>query len=183
MKYIPRLKIKYYNDLIFKLKDKLKYNNIMQVPKIEKICINRGLSSKANNSNLIKISLKEISLITGQKAAISNSKKDISGFNLRANTPIGVYVTLRNNMMYEFLDRLISIVLPRIRDFNGLSPKSFDGNGNYTFGIKEQIIFPEIAIESVKKNMGMDITFVSNKNSDKELYELMKILEFPFKNI
>ncbi|UOF94652.1 MAG: 50S ribosomal protein L5 [Bacteroides sp.] len=179
---MPRLKTKYYKEIVPSLAKKLNYKNIMQVPKISKICINRGVGITNNDLKLINASIEEFTMITGQKAVVTKSKKDISNFGLRANTPIGVKVTLRNDIMYEFLDKIINIILPRVRDFKGLSNKAFDGNGNYTFGIKEQIVFPEISIDSIKKMMGMDITFVSNSYNDKEMYNLMKEFNFPFKN-
>jgi large subunit ribosomal protein L5 len=154
----------------------------MQVPKIDKICINKGMGVAVSDKKLIDVALEEITTITGQKAVPTKSKKDISNFKLRANMPIGVRVTLRGDRMYEFLDRLMNIALPRVRDFRGVSAKGFDGRGNYTLGVKEQIIFPEISIDKVTKISGMDITFVTTAKSDEESYELLKAFGMPFAN-
>lgn len=178
----PRLKDKYTKEVVGALKDKFQYKSIMQVPKIEKICINKGMGIAVTDKKLIDIALEEITTITGQKSVSTKSKKAISNFKLRENQPIGVRVTLRGNTMYEFLDRLVSIALPRVRDFKGVSEKGFDGRGNYTLGVKEQIIFPEISIDKVTKISGMDITFVTTANSDEESYELLKALGMPFAN-
>ena len=178
----PRLKEKYKKEIMPALKTKFQYKSIMQVPKIEKICINKGMGIAVSDKKLIDVALDEITQITGQKAVSTKSKKDISNFKLRANVPIGVRVTLRGDNMYEFLDRLMNIALPRVRDFRGVSPKGFDGRGNYTLGVKEQIIFPEISIDKVTKISGMDITFVTNAKSDEESYELLKAFGMPFAN-
>jgi len=178
----PRLKEKYKKEIMPALKTKFQYKSIMQVPKIEKICINKGMGIAVSDKKLIDVALEEITSITGQKAVSTKSKKDISNFKLRANVPIGVRVTLRGDNMYEFLDRLMNIALPRVRDFRGVSPKGFDGRGNYTLGVKEQIIFPEISIDKVTKISGMDITFVTNAKSDEESYELLKAFGMPFAN-
>jgi large subunit ribosomal protein L5 len=178
----PRLKEKYKKEIMPALKTKFQYKSIMQVPKIEKICINKGMGIAVSDKKLIDVALEEITSITGQKAVPTKSKKDISNFKLRANVPIGVRVTLRGDNMYEFLDRLMNIALPRVRDFRGVSPKGFDGRGNYTLGVKEQIIFPEISIDKVTKISGMDITFVTNAKSDEESYELLKAFGMPFAN-
>ena len=178
----PRLKEKYKKEIVPALKTKFQYKSIMQVPKIEKICINKGMGIAVSDKKLIDVALEEITTITGQKAVPTKSKKDISNFKLRANVPIGVRVTLRGDNMYEFLDRLMNIALPRVRDFRGVSPKGFDGRGNYTLGVKEQIIFPEISIDKVTKISGMDITFVTNAKSDEESYELLKAFGMPFAN-
>ena len=178
----PRLKEKYRKEIMPALKTKFQYKSIMQVPKIEKICINKGMGIAVSDKKLIDVALEEITQITGQKAVSTKSKKDISNFKLRANVPIGVRVTLRGDNMYEFLDRLMNIALPRVRDFRGVSPKGFDGRGNYTLGVKEQIIFPEISIDKVTKISGMDITFVTNAKSDEESYELLKAFGMPFAN-
>ena len=178
----PRLKEKYKKEIMPALKTKFQYKSIMQVPKIEKICINKGMGIAVSDKKLIDVALEEITQITGQKAVSTKSKKDISNFKLRANVPIGVRVTLRGDNMYEFLDRLMNIALPRVRDFRGVSPKGFDGRGNYTLGVKEQIIFPEISIDKVTKISGMDITFVTNAKSDEESYELLKAFGMPFAN-
>ncbi len=178
----PRLKEKYKKEIMQALKTRFQYKSIMQVPKIEKICINKGMGVAVSDKKLIDVALEEITIITGQKAVSTKSKKDISNFKLRANMPIGVRVTLRGDNMYEFLDRLMNIALPRVRDFRGVSPKGFDGRGNYTLGVKEQIIFPEISIDKVTKISGMDITFVTNAKSDEESYELLKAFGMPFAN-
>ena len=178
----PRLKEKYKKEIVPNLKTKFQYKSIMQVPKIEKICINKGMGIAVSDKKLIDVALEEITSITGQKAVPTKSKKDISNFKLRAGVPIGVRVTLRGDNMYEFLDRLMNIALPRVRDFRGVSPKGFDGRGNYTLGVKEQIIFPEISIDKVTKISGMDITFVTNAKSDEESYELLKAFGMPFAN-
>ena len=153
----------------------------MQVPRFLKICINQGVGDAVSDKKLIEAAINEMTMVTGQKAVSVKSKKDISNFKLRVNVPIGVRVTLRDVNMYEFLDRLISVSLPRIRDFRGINPKGFDGNGNYTLGVTEQIIFPEIDIDKVGKVTGMDITFVTSANTDEEAMELMKEFGLPFK--
>src|ERR1041384_6054340 len=177
-----RLKDKYLAEIVPALKQKFSYKSIMQVPKIEKICINKGMGVAVTDKKLVDVALEEISTITGQKSVSTKSKKAISNFKLRENMPIGVRVTLRGDKMYEFLDRLMSIALPRVRDFRGISNKGFDGRGNYTLGVKEQIIFPEISIDKVSKISGMDITFVTTAKSDEESYELLKALGMPFAN-
>lgn len=176
----PRLKDKYSKEIVPALKQKFEYTSIMQVPKIEKICINKGMGVAVTDKKLIDAALEEISTITGQKAVSTKSKKAISNFKLRENMPIGVRVTLRGDKMYEFLDRLMSIALPRVRDFRGVNNKGFDGRGNYTLGVKEQIIFPEIAIDKVNKISGMDITFVTSAQTDEESFELLKAFGMPF---
>lgn len=178
----PRLKDKYTKDIVPALKQKFNYNSVMQVPKIEKICINKGMGVAVTDKKLIDVAIEEITNITGQKAVSTRSKKAISNFKLRENMPIGVRVTLRGNKMYEFLDRLMNIALPRVRDFRGVSAKGFDGRGNYTLGVKEQIIFPEISIDKVNKISGMDITFVTTAQTDEESYELLKEFGMPFAN-
>ena len=179
MKYIPRLKKKYNEEIVNNLK--VNYKSIMQVPKLVKICLNQGVGSAATDKKLIESAQNEMTLITGQKAMLAKSKKDISNFKLRKGMPIGVMVTLRGEKMYEFLDRLITSAIPRIRDFNGVPLKGFDGRGNYTLGIKEQIAFPEISIDKINKVTGMDITFVTNTDSDNEALQLLKELGIPFK--
>jgi len=178
----PRLKDKYVKEIVPSLKQKFNYSTVMQVPKIEKICINKGMGVAVSDKKLIDVGIEEITTITGQKAVSTRSKKDISNFKLRANVPIGVRVTLRGDKMYEFLDRLMNISLPRVRDFRGVSNKGFDGRGNYTLGVKEQIIFPEISIEKVNKISGMDITFVTTAKTDEESFELLKAFGMPFVN-
>ena len=178
----PRLKEKYLKEIVPALKTKFQYKSVMQVPKIEKICINKGMGVAVTDKKLIDVGLEEITNITGQKAVATKSKKAISNFKLRENMPIGVRVTLRGDKMYEFMDRLMNIALPRVRDFRGVSGKGFDGRGNYTLGVKEQIIFPEISIDKVNKISGMDITFVTSANTDEESFELLKAFGMPFAN-
>lgn len=178
----PRLKDKYTKDIVPALKQKFNYKSVMQVPKMEKICINKGMGIAVTDKKLIDVAIEEITTITGQKAVATRSKKAISNFKLREDMPIGVRVTLRGEKMYEFMDRLMNIALPRVRDFRGVSAKGFDGRGNYTLGVKEQIIFPEISIEKVNKISGMDITFVTTANTDEESYELLKEFGMPFAN-
>lgn len=178
----PRLKEKYLNDIKDQLKEKFQYKSVMQVPRLTKIVINKGIGAAVADKKLVDVGVEELGLITGQKAVPTISKKAVSNFKLRENMPIGAKVTLRGDRMYEFLDRLTAIAMPRVRDFRGISDKGFDGRGNYTFGVKEQIIFPEISIDKVNKITGMDITFVTSTNSDEESYELLKALGMPFTN-
>jgi len=178
----PRLKEKYQKEIIPNLKEKFQYKSVMQVPKMEKICINKGVGAAVADKKLVDVALEEITTIAGQKAVPTKSKKDISNFKLRANMPIGVRVTLRGDRMYEFMDRLVNVALPRVRDFKGISDKGFDGRGNFTLGVKEQIIFPEISIDKVAKINGMDITFVTTADTDEESFELLKALGMPFMN-
>jgi large subunit ribosomal protein L5 len=178
----PRLKDKYVKDIVPALKQKFNYKSVMQVPKIEKICINKGMGIAVTDKKLIDVALEEVTQISGQKAVATKSKKAISNFKLRENMPIGVRVTLRGDKMYEFLDRLMNIALPRVRDFRGVNNKGFDGRGNYTLGVKEQIIFPEISIDKVNKISGMDITFVTTASTDEESFELLKAFGMPFAN-
>jgi large subunit ribosomal protein L5 len=180
-KYQPRLKVKYRTEIVKNLQEKFQYKNPMQVPRLVKIVINQGIGEAVADKKLIESSIKELSMITGQKAIPTISKKDISNFKLRRGTPIGAKVTLRGDRMYEFLDRLIAAALPRIRDFKGVNPKSFDGRGNYNLGISEQIIFPEIDIDKVNKIMGMDINIVTTAKTDKEAFELLKEFGMPFR--
>ena len=177
---LPRLKEKYLKEIVPELKQHFDFNSVMQVPKIEKISINQGLGAAVNDKKLIQLSVDELSQITGQKAVSTYAKSSISNFKLREGMPIGSKVTLRNNIMYEFLDRLISVALPRVRDFRGLNQKGFDGYGNYTLGIKEQIIFPEISIDKVNRISGMNITIVTNSSNDLEGFELLKAFGMPF---
>ena len=181
--YTPRLATKYKSEVAPALVKKFAYKSVMQAPKLEKICVNRGVNGAVTDKKLVDIAVDELTTITGQKAVVTQSKKDISNFKLRKNMPIGARVTLRGEKMYEFLDRLISVALPRVRDFKGINEKSFDGRGNYTMGVTEQIIFPEIDIDKVNKITGMDITFVTTAQTDEEAYELLKELGMPFKNI
>lgn len=175
-----RLRNIYFDKIVPVLKEKLQYKSRMQVPKIKKISINQGLGASVNDKKLIQYGIDELSLITGQKAVATKAKTSISNFKLREGMPIGVKVTLRGNIMYEFLDRLISVALPRVRDFRGLNDRGFDGNGNYTLGVKEQIIFPEITIDKINKVTGMNITIVTDSNSDKDSFELLKAFGMPF---
>jgi len=175
-----RLKEKYDKDVITILQEKFQYKSSMQVPRLSKIVINKGIGAAVADKKLVDAGLEEITLIAGQKAIPTMSKKAISNFKLREKMPIGVKVTLRGDKMYEFLDRLTSIALPRVRDFQGISDKGFDGRGNYTFGVQEQIIFPEMQIDKVNKISGMDITFVTTANTDEEGFELLKSLGMPF---
>ena len=181
MSYKPRLKEDYSNSIASALMKKLELKNIMQVPKLKKIVISRGVGAAVSDKKLIDHAVEELTLISGQKAIATLSKKDVASFKLRKGTPIGAKVTLRGDRMYEFLDRLITIALPRVRDFQGVKSDGFDGRGNYNLGIKEQIIFPEINIDKVNKISGMDITFVTNTNSDKEAKALLTNLGLPFK--
>ena len=181
--YTPRLAAKYRKDVVPALVKKFGYKTVMQAPKLEKICLNRGINGAVNDKKLVDISLEELSTISGQKAVSTMSKKDISNFKLRKNMPIGARVTLRGEKMYEFLDRLIAVALPRVRDFKGVNEKSFDGRGNYTLGVTEQIIFPEVDIDKVNRITGLDITFVTSADSDEEAYELLKELGMPFRDI
>ena len=178
----PRLKEKYTKEIVPALKEKFQYKSVMQVPKITKICVNKGIGAAVADKKMIDVGLEEITAITGQKAVPTRSKKDISNFKLRSNIPIGVKVTLRGERMYEFMDRLMNVALPRVRDFKGVSDKGFDGRGNYTLGVREQIIFPEISIDKVSKINGMDITFVTSAQTDQESYELLKAFGMPFTN-
>ncbi len=180
-KYSPRLKSKYSKEIIPALKQRFNYKSVMQVPKLEKICLNQGVGDAVADKKLIEGASREMTMITGQKSVPTYSSKDISNFKLRKGVAIGVRVTLRGDKMYEFLDRLIASALPRIRDFKGVNEKGFDGQGNYTLGITEQIIFPEIDIDKVTKMNGMDITFVTSAKSDKEAYELLTEFGIPFK--
>ena len=179
----PRLVDKYRKDVVPALMKKFSYKTVMQAPRLTKICLNRGVNGAVTDKKLIDVAIDELSNITGQKAVATMSKKDISNFKLRKNMPIGARVTLRGVKMYEFLDRLVSVSLPRVRDFKGINDKSFDGRGNYTLGVTEQIIFPEIDIDKVNKITGLDITFVTTADTNEEAFELLKELGMPFKNI
>lgn len=179
----PRLADKYKKEVVPALMKKFSYKTVMQAPKLTKICLNRGVNGAVTDKKLIDIAIDELSNITGQKAVATMSKKDISNFKLRKNMPIGARVTLRGVKMYEFLDRLVSVSLPRVRDFKGINDKAFDGRGNYTLGVTEQIIFPEIDIDKVNKITGLDITFVTTATTNEEAYELLKELGMPFKNV
>ena len=181
-KYTPRLADRYKKEVIPALMKKFGYKSIMQAPKLEKICLNRGINGAVTDKKLVDVSIDELTLIAGQKAVPTISKKDISNFKLRKGLPIGARVTLRGEKMYEFLDRFISAALPRVRDFRGVNDKSFDGRGNYTLGVTEQIIFPEVDIDKVNKITGLDITFVTTAQTNEEAYELLKELGMPFRN-
>jgi len=180
--YSARLKDKYKKDIIPALMNQFQYKNLMQVPKLMKICVNQGLGKSANtDKKVIDTGIEEMSIITGQKAVQTKAKIDISNFKLRKGMPVGVRVTLRGIKMYEFLDRLISVSVPRVRDFKGVNDKGFDGRGNYTMGVTEQIIFPEINIDKISKINGVDITFVTTAKTDKEGFALLKEFGLPFK--
>jgi large subunit ribosomal protein L5 len=181
--YIPRLQSKYKAEVVSALMTKFGYKSAMQVPRLVKICVNQGVKGSVADKKLIDNAVEEMTTITGQKAVPTLSKKDISNFKLRKHMPIGARVTLRATKMYEFLDRFVSVSLPRVRDFKGINEKSFDGRGNYTVGITEQIIFPEIDIDKVNKISGLDITFVTTATTNEEAYELLRLLGMPFKNI
>ncbi|MCK3684581.1 50S ribosomal protein L5 [Maribellus sp. YY47] len=182
MAYVPTLKKKYQEEVVPALKKEFDYSSVMQVPKLEKIVLNQGVGAAIADKKLIDVAQTEMTKIAGQKAVLTLSKKDISNFKLRKKMPIGVRVTLRRNQMYEFLDRLIAVALPRIRDFKGIESK-MDGQGNYTLGVPEQIIFPEIVLDKVSKINGMNITFVTSANTDEEGFALLKELGLPFKNV
>lgn len=182
MSYSPRLKDKYFKDIIPALKKQFNYKSEMQVPKIEKICLNQGVGAATADKKLIDTAIAEMAQISGQKPVATKSKKDISNFKLRKGVAVGVRVTLRGDRMYEFLDRLVAVALPRIRDFRGINDKGFDGKGNYSLGVPEQIIFPEINIDKINKLMGMDITIVTSAPNDAEALALLKEFGLPFKN-
>ena len=179
---MSRLLEEYNNQFKKDLQSKLGLKNVFEVPKIRKIILNMGVGDGKDDSKLVDKAVQDLTLISGQKAVKTKSKKAISGFKIRAGMPLGVKVTLRNKIMYEFLDRLVNIAIPRIRDFRGLNPKSFDGNGNFSMGIKEHVIFPEINFDKVEKIMGMDITICTTANDNKEAIELLKCFNMPFKD-
>ena len=179
MEYIPRLKKKYQTEVVDSLKGN--YKSVMQVPKLVKICLNQGIGSASSDKKQIEAAQNEMTMITGQKAVLTKSSKDISNFKLRKGMPVGVRVTLRGDQMYEFLDRFVTSTLPRVRDFAGIPTKGFDGRGNYTYGIKEQIAFPEISIDKINKITGMDVTFVTDTDSDADALALFRALGLPFK--
>lgn len=180
MKYVPRIKTKYQKEVVPALMQQFNYSSIMQVPRLNKICINQGIGDATGDKKMIDNAATELTTIVGQKAVATKAKTSVSNFKLREGMPIGVRVTLRGERMYEFLDRLINVALPRVRDFRGVNDKSFDGRGNYTMGVTEQIIFPEIDIDKVSKIMGMDITFVTTANTDAEAFALLKEIGIPF---
>ena len=181
MSYIPRLKKEYKSNIVSRLIKEFSYDNVMQVPKLEKIVISKGVGAAVNDKKLIDHALNEVTEISGQKAIATMSKKDVASFKLRKGMPVGVKVTLRGERMYEFLDRFVTTALPRVRDFNGVKNTGFDGRGNYNLGVTEQIIFPEINIDKINKISGMDITFVTSANSDIEAMQLLSELGLPFK--
>ncbi|HNW99417.1 MAG TPA: 50S ribosomal protein L5 [Bacteroidales bacterium] len=182
MDYKPRLRSKYEAEVVPALMKQFQFKNRMQVPVLKKICLNQGMGAAIADKKLMDVATTEMTMISGQKPVITKSRKDISNFKLRKGMPIGIRVTLRGDKMYEFLDRLISVALPRIRDFRGINDKGFDGKGNYSLGVSEQIIFPEINIDKIAKIAGMDITFVTTAANDKEALALLKEFGLPFKN-
>ena len=178
-----RLKDRYRAEILPAMREEFKYANVMQVPTLVKIVVNMGVGEAARDSKLIEGAIRDLATITGQRPQVTRSRKSIAQFKLRENMPIGAHVTLRNDRMWEFTDRLLSIALPRIRDFRGLSPKQFDGNGNYTFGLTEQVVFPEIEQDKIDRPRGMDITLVTSAKTDEEGRELLRALGFPFREI
>ena len=181
MNYVPRLKTKYQKEVAPALMQQFNYTSVMQVPRIEKVCINQGIGDATGDKKLVDNAAAEMTIIAGQKAVPTRARTSVSNFKLREGMPIGVRVTLRGERMYEFLDRLVHITLPRVRDFRGINDKAFDGRGNYNMGITEQIVFPEIDIDKVSRIAGMDITFVTTAKTDAEAYALLKELGLPFK--
>ncbi|AMJ67094.1 MULTISPECIES: 50S ribosomal protein L5 [Hymenobacter] len=179
---MARLKDIYQKDVVPALQEKFQFKSIMQVPRISKICINRGIGAAVADKKLVDNGVEELTTITGQKAVPTIAKRSVSNFKLREGMPIGAKVTLRGERMYEFMDRLLTVALPRVRDFKGINDKGFDGRGNYTLGVKEQIIFPEISIDKIKSISGMDITFVTTAENDEQSYELLKAFGMPFAN-
>lgn len=177
-----RLKTSYQENVVPKLTEQFNYKNVHQVPKVVKVTVNRGLGEASQNAKALEASLAEIATITGQKPVVTRAKKAIAGFKIREGMPVGVMVTLRGDRMYNFLDRLINLALPRIRDFRGISPKSFDGRGNYTLGLREQLIFPEIEYDSIDQIRGMDISIITTANTDEEGRALLKELGMPFRD-
>jgi large subunit ribosomal protein L5 len=179
-KYVPRLRTKYDEQIIKAMTEKFGYKNVMEIPKIEKITINMGVGEGSQDKKKVTVAAEEMALIAGQKPVITKAKKSIAQFKLREGMPIGCKVTLRRERMYEFLDRLVTVAMPRIRDFRGLNPRSFDGRGNYAMGLKEQIIFPEISYDQIEKVRGMDIIVTTTANTDDEARELLRLFGFPF---
>ncbi|MBX2820098.1 MAG: 50S ribosomal protein L5 [Rhodothermaceae bacterium] len=180
MAYTARLKEKYRTEVIPELQKQFNYGNIMQVPRLVKISVNKGVGGASQNKKLLEDAIQEVRSITGQQPMIAKARKSVSNFKLREGMPIGAFVTLRGDRMYEFLDRLVTLALPKVRDFRGIPDKSFDGRGNYSLGIKEQIIFPEINVDKIDNISGLDITFVTTANTDEESYALLKALGMPF---
>jgi Ribosomal protein L5 len=177
---IPRLQEKYNNEVVQAMMEKFGYKNIMEVPKLEKIVLNMGVGEAKDNAKILEAAVSDMQLITGQKPVLTRAKKSVANFKIRENMPIGCKVTLRKHMMYEFADKLMNIALPRVRDFRGISDKSFDGRGNYSLGIKEQLIFPEVEYDKIDKVRGMDIIFVTTAKTDEEARELLRFLGMPF---
>ena len=180
-KYVPRLKTKYLNEVKGQLQDKFQYKNVMMIPKFEKIVVNMGVGEAATDSKAIEGAVRDLRTITGQQPMVTRARKSIASFHLRAGMPIGAKVTLRGDRMWEFFDRLTSVAIPRIRDFRGISPKSFDGRGNFSMGVTEQLIFPEVDFDSVDRTRGMDITIVTTAKTDEEAKALLDAFGFPFK--
>jgi large subunit ribosomal protein L5 len=178
--YTPRLKTKYRDEVMDALREQFSYDNVMQVPRLLKISINKGVGGAVQNKKMVDDAMEELRRITGQQPVVRNARKSVSNFKLRQGMPIGAMVTLRGDRMYEFLDRLVTLALPRVRDFRGIPDKSFDGRGNYTLGVKEQIIFPEIDVDKVAQISGLDVTFVTSAKTDEEAQALLKLLGMPF---
>lgn len=181
VKEVNRLKKRYIEEVVPALKKHFDYKNVNRIPKLEKIVVNAGIGDAKDNSKSVQIAVEELKSITGQKPLVTHAKKSVANFKLREGQPVGAKVTLRNDRMYEFMDKLISIALPRVRDFRGINGNSFDGRGNYTMGVKEQLIFPEIVYDQVEKTRGFDITFVTSAHTDEEAKELLKLMGMPFK--
>ena len=181
VKEVNRLKKRYIEEPVPALKKHFDYKNVNRIPKLEKIVVNAGIGDAKDNSKSFQIAVEELKSITGQKPLVTHAKKSVANFKLREGQPVGAKVTLRNDRMYEFMDKLISIALPRVRDFRGINGNSFDGRGNYTMGVKEQLIFPEIVYDQVEKTRGFDITFVTSAHTDEEAKELLKLMGMPFK--
>lgn len=182
MSYIPRLKNKYREEVVPALMEQFQYGSVMEVPRLVKICINQGVGEATQDKKMVDNALEELTTIAGQRAVPTKARKSVSNFKLREGMTIGARVTLRDIRMYEFLDRLITVALPRVRDFRGINDKSFDGRGNYSMGITEQIIFPEIDLDKVNKITGMDVTFVTTAKTDAEALALLKMMGLPFRN-
>lgn len=182
MKYTPRFQTKYKDEVVPALQEQFQYKNPMEVPKLVKICINQGVGAATQDKKLVDVAAEEITLIAGQKSVVTKAKKSVSNFKLREGMPIGVRVTLRKDRMWEFMERLITVALPRVRDFRGINDKSFDGRGNYSMGVTEHIIFPEIDLDKVSRITGMDVTFVTTAKTDAEAFALLKALGMPFKS-
>jgi len=182
MSYQPKLRKKYQDEIVPAMMEQFQYGSIMEVPRLVKVCINQGVGAATQDKKLVDTAMDELSLIAGQKAVSTRAKKSVSNFKLREGMPIGVRVTLRNERMWEFIERLVYVALPRVRDFRGINDKSFDGRGNYSMGVTEHIIFPEIDLDKVSKITGMDITFVTTAKTDAEALALLKLVGLPFKN-